>query len=138
VRQEVSDHEGEVVEGEVGGAAQGADHGALLVGGLPGQPMRPGRMVETVLGAALAPLADGLGADAKAPGQNAGGLAGAGDLGTDRGRATGMGMDLQHGSSPSGPRGPEAFEAVGILYNGSPDRIPIMSRDLTAKPLSEF
>jgi hypothetical protein len=62
VRQEVSDHKGEVVEGEVGGAAQGADHGTLLVGGLPGQPMRPGRMVETVLGAALAPLADGLGA----------------------------------------------------------------------------
>src|SRR3712207_6921627 len=31
---------------------------------------------------------------------------------------------LQHGSAPSRPRGPEALEAVGMLYNGEPDRVP--------------
>jgi hypothetical protein len=101
VRQEVGDHEGEVVEGEVGRPAQRADHGPFLLGGLPGQPMRPGGMVEAVPGPALAPLADGLGADAEAPGQDAGGLAGAGDLGADGRGGAGIGMDLQHGSSSS-------------------------------------
>jgi hypothetical protein len=99
--QEVGDHEGQVVEGEVGGAAQRADHGALLLGGLPGQPVRPGRVVQAVLRAALAPLADGLGADAEAPGQDAGGFVGAGDLGADGRRGAGIGVDLQHGSSSS-------------------------------------
>jgi hypothetical protein len=37
MRQEVGQHEGEVIEGEVGGAAQGADDSALFLGGLPGQ-----------------------------------------------------------------------------------------------------
>jgi hypothetical protein len=36
VRQGVGDHEGEVVEGEAGGPAERAGHGALLVGGPPG------------------------------------------------------------------------------------------------------
>ena len=36
VRQEMADHEGEVVEGEVGRLAQGADHGTLFICGLPG------------------------------------------------------------------------------------------------------
>ena len=53
VRQEVADHEGVVVEGEAGGAAKGADHGALLVRGLPGQPMRPGGAVQAVPGPRL-------------------------------------------------------------------------------------
>jgi hypothetical protein len=41
VGQEVRDDEGEVVEGEVGGAAERADHGALLLRRLPGQAVRP-------------------------------------------------------------------------------------------------
>ena len=70
---------------------------------------------EAVLRAALAPLADGLGADTEAPGEVAGALAGAGDLGPDGWRGTGIGMDLQHGSSPSRGRGMEALEAVGVV-----------------------
>src|SRR3712207_9081335 len=46
---------------------------------LPGQPVRPRGAVEAVRRAALAPLADGLGADAVALGQGSAGLAGAGD-----------------------------------------------------------
>jgi hypothetical protein len=44
----VTDHEGEIVEQEVGGTAQGADHGALLLAGLPRQLVRPGGMVEAI------------------------------------------------------------------------------------------
>jgi hypothetical protein len=58
VRQEVGDHEGEVVEREAGGAAQLADHGALLLARLPGQPARAAGAVPAVLGPAPAPLAD--------------------------------------------------------------------------------
>src|SRR3712207_6983303 len=58
VGQEVRDHEGEVVEREAGGAAQGADHGALLRAGLPGQLVRPGGPVEAALGPALAPRSE--------------------------------------------------------------------------------
>ena len=101
VRQEMGDHEGQVVEGEVGGAAERADHRALLLRRLPGQAVRPGGVVEAIVRATLAPLADGLGADAEAPGQDAGGLAGAGDLGADGRGGAGIGMDLQHGSSSS-------------------------------------
>ena len=96
VGQEVGDHEGEVVEGEVGGAAQGADHRALLLGGLPGQPVRPGGAVEASFWPALAPLADGRGADAVTLGQNAGAFGRAGDLGAHGGGGTGVGMDRQH------------------------------------------
>src|SRR3712207_2383423 len=46
VRQEVAQREGQVVEREAGGAADRADDGALLFGGPPGQPVRPGRVVE--------------------------------------------------------------------------------------------
>ena len=101
VGQEVADHEGEVIEGEVVGAAQRADHGPLLLGGLPGQLVRLGGAVEAVLRAALAPLADGIGADTVALGQHAAGLIGAGDLGADGGGGAGIGMDLEHGSPPS-------------------------------------
>jgi hypothetical protein len=88
-------------------------------------------MVEAVLRAALAPLADGLGADAVAPGQDAGGLVRAGDLGADRRGGASIRVDLPHGSSPSRPRGPEALEAGRILYDGPPDRVPAMLRDQT-------
>src|ERR687886_66473 len=84
VRQEVVDHEGEVIQREAGRAAQGAHHGALLLARLPGQLVRTRGTVEAVPGPALAPLANGLGADPETPGQRAGGLGGAGDLGADR------------------------------------------------------
>src|SRR4051794_22014340 len=89
VRQEVGDDEGEVVEGEVGGPAQCADHGTLLFRGLPGQSVRPGGAIEAVVRTPLAPLADGLGADAEALGQHARALPGAGDVGADRGGGAG-------------------------------------------------
>ena len=69
--QEVGDHEGEVVEGEVGGPAQATDDGSLFLARLPRQPVRSGGAVQAVRGTALAPLADGLGADAIAPGESA-------------------------------------------------------------------
>jgi hypothetical protein len=90
-------------------------------------------VVETVIYAALAPLPHGLGTDAVAPGENAGGLARAGDLGPDGRGGAGIGVDLVHRSPSSRLRCPEALEAVGILYNGLPDRIPTMLRDQTAR-----
>ena len=75
VREEVGDHEGEVVEREAGRPAQGAHHGALLLARLPGQLVRPDGAVPAVVRAALAPLPNGLGADAVASGQLADGLA---------------------------------------------------------------
>jgi len=83
MRQEMGDDEGEVVEREAGGAAQRTDDGALLLTGLPRQPVGPGRAVLAVSGSALAPLADGLGRDAVTLGQHAGTLVRAGDLGAD-------------------------------------------------------
>ena len=41
MRQEVGDHEGQVIERKAGGLAQGADDGPLLLGGFPGQLVRP-------------------------------------------------------------------------------------------------
>ena len=96
VRQEVLEREGQVVEGEAGGAADRADDGALFLGRPPGQLARPGGMVEAVFRAALAPLADGLGADPEAPGQHARGLAGSGDLGPDRRGGAGFRVDRRH------------------------------------------
>lgn len=96
VRQEVAHHESEVVEREVGGPSQGADHGALLLTRLPGQPVRTGRAVQAVGGAAFAPLADGLGADAVAACDGAAGLGGSCDLGADGGRGAGIRVDVEH------------------------------------------
>jgi len=45
---------------------------------------------------ALAPLANGLGADAEAPGQLARGLGGTGDLGAHGRGGAGVGMDREH------------------------------------------
>ena len=98
VWQKVRDNECEVVEREVGGAPQGANDGALLLGSFPGQPARAGGAVEAIVGATLAPLAHGLGADAIALGYNAAGLAGAGDLGADGRGGAGIRVDVQHGS----------------------------------------
>ena len=59
-------------------------------------------MVPTILGAALAPFADGLGADAVAFGKFAGGLGRASDFGTHDGCGSGIGMDLIHGADLHG------------------------------------
>jgi hypothetical protein len=59
---------------------------------------RPRRVVQAVCRTTLAPLADGLGGDAIALGEDAGALVGAGDLGTGDGRGAGVQMDLQHRS----------------------------------------
>src|SRR3712207_4842520 len=75
-------------------ARRSAQTTALLLGGLPGQPVGRGGAVEAVLRAAPAPLADGLGAHAVAPGEDAAGLLRAGDLGADGGRGAGIGVDL--------------------------------------------
>src|SRR5215213_3099281 len=80
MRQEVRDDEGQIIEGEAGGQAQGTDDGTLFLGGFPGQLVRPAGVVRAVLGPAFAPLADGLGAHTEALGQDARGLGRAGNL----------------------------------------------------------
>jgi hypothetical protein len=79
----VRHHEGEVVEREVCGPAQGADDGPLLLGRLSGQLVRPSGAVLAVGRPALEPLANRRGGDAKPLSESAGALAGAGDLGAD-------------------------------------------------------
>ena len=49
MRQEVRDDEGQIVEGKAGGLAQSADDRPLLLGGFPGQLVRPAAMVLAVL-----------------------------------------------------------------------------------------
>src|SRR5215210_1502837 len=100
MRQEVGDDEGQIIEREAGGTAQGADHRPLLLAGLPRQPVRTAGAVPAVLRSALAPLADGLGGDAIALGQRARRLSRAGDLGTDGRRGTGVGVDRKHQAAP--------------------------------------
>ena len=94
--------------------------------------MRPGGAVQAIGGTPLAPLADGLGAHRVALGQGTGGLAGAGDLGADGGRGAGVRMDPQPGSFSSRRPGAQALEAMGVLYDRQPDRVPTMLRDQTA------
>src|SRR3954447_11156678 len=96
MRQEVREDEGEIVEREAGGAAQGADDGALLLARLPGQLVRTRRAVLAVGGTALAPLADGLGGHTVAACQHAGALLRAGDLGADSGGGAGIRVDGEH------------------------------------------
>jgi hypothetical protein len=40
-------------------------------------------------------------------------------------------MDLKHGSSSSRRPGAQALKEMAVLYDGQPDRIPIMLRDQT-------
>ena len=49
MRQEVRDDEGQIVEGKAGGLAQSADDRTFLLGGFPGQLVRPAAMVLAVL-----------------------------------------------------------------------------------------
>ena len=104
VRQEVADHEGEVIQREAGGATQRADHGALLLARLPGQLVRAAGAVPALGRPAFAPLANGLGADAVAPGQLAGELARAGDLGAHGWGGAGVRVDREHQATPPAGR----------------------------------
>ena len=54
MRQEVRDDEGQIVEGKAGGLAQSADDRPFLLGGFPGQLVRPAAMVLAVLRPACA------------------------------------------------------------------------------------
>src|SRR3954471_21023968 len=100
VRQEVGNHEGEIVEWEAGGTAQGADHGALLLARLPRQLARAAGAVPALRRPTLAPLADRLGADTVARGQDTRALARAGDLGTDHRGGAGVRVDGEHQTVP--------------------------------------
>ncbi len=68
----------------------------LLLGGLPGQLVRPAGVVLAVLYSALAPLADGLDAHAEALGQHAGGPSRAGNLLADGWGGAGLRMKRVH------------------------------------------
>src|ERR1700759_1636694 len=131
MRQEMGDDKCQVIEGEVGDPAQHADNGALLLGGLPGQLVRSRRVVQAVFRTPLAPLADGLGGDAIALGEDAGALMGAGDLGTRDGRGAGVRMDLQHCSNLPLSGRAQTFEQVAVGHNSMPHRVPTMFRNLT-------
>ena len=104
VRQEVADHEGEVIQREAGGATQRAYHGALLLARLPGQLVRAAGAVPALGRPAFAPLANGLGADAVAPGQLAGELARAGDLVAHGRGGAGVRVDREHQATPPAGR----------------------------------
>ena len=131
MRQEMGDDKRQVIEREVGDPAQRADNGALLLGCLPGQLVRPRRVVQAVCRTALAPLADGLGGHAIALGEDAGALMGAGDLGAGDGRGAGVRMDLQHRSDLPLSGLDQTVEQVAIRGNSMPHRVPTMFRDLT-------
>src|SRR4051812_26933705 len=131
MRQEMGDDKRQVIEGEVAHPAQRADNGALRLGGLPGQVVRPRRMVQAVCRTPLAPLADGLGGHAIALGEDAAALMGAGDLGTGDGRGAGVRMDLQHRSDLPLSGLDQTFKQVAIRGNSMPHRVPTMFRNLT-------
>ena len=59
--------------------------------------VRPGGMVQTILDTTLAPLADRLGADTVASGQDTSRFLGAGNLGTDRWDGAGAGVNMPQG-----------------------------------------
>ena len=74
MRQEVADHKGEVIQRKAGCATQRTDNGALFIRCFPGQLVRAAGAILTVGRPALAPLADRLGRDAIALGQDPGWL----------------------------------------------------------------
>src|SRR5690349_5722292 len=92
-------------------------------------------MVQAVCRTALAPLADGLGGDAIALGEDAAALVRAGDLGTGDGCGAGVRMDLQHRSDLPLTGLHQTFKQVAVGGNSMPDRVPTMFRDLTASSL---
>src|SRR4051812_43782320 len=132
MRQEMGDDKRQVIEREVGDPAQRADNGALRLGCLPGQLVRPRRMVQAVCRTTLAPLADGLGGDAIALGEEAAALLGAGDLGPRDGRGAGVRRDLQHRSDLPLSDLDQTFKQVAVGGNSMSHRVPTMLRNLTA------
>src|SRR4051794_21853024 len=88
-------------------------------------------MVQAVCSPTLAPLADGLGGDAIALGEDAGALVGAGDLSTGDGGGAGVRMDPQHRSDRPLSGLDQTFKQVAIRGNSMPHRVPTMLRDLT-------
>src|SRR3954454_14479273 len=132
VREEVAHHEGEVVEREAGRAAQGAHHRPLLLARLPRQLVRAAGAVPAVGRAALAPLANGLGTDAVAPGQLAAGLGGAGDLGARPAWCGRWGGSRASGRSSRPGRSLEAVEAPRVGRDRPTRLIPTTFRSQTA------
>jgi hypothetical protein len=132
MRQEMCSDKRQIIEREVGDAAQRADNGAFLLGCLPGQLVRPRRVVQAIGRTTLAPLADGLGGHAIALGEDAGALMGAGDLGTGDRRGAGVRMDLPHGSDLPLSGLDQTVKQVTIGDNSMPHRVPTMFRNLTA------
>ena len=96
MRQEVRDHKREIIERKAGGLPQGADDRPLFLCGFPGQPVRPAAVILAVVGTALAPFADGLGAHAEAFRQPTGGLGRAGNLAPNGRSSAGLRVDGQH------------------------------------------
>jgi hypothetical protein len=96
MRQEVAHHEGEIIEGKTRGPTQGADNRPLLVGGFPRQLVWAAGAILAGVEAALAPLANGLGAHPIALGQHTRRFARAGDLGAHGWGGAGVGMDGEH------------------------------------------
>jgi hypothetical protein len=47
-------------------------------------------------------------------------------------------MDLQHGLPPAVRGGGQALEAIRVVYNGKPYRIPTMIRDQTGSTTVAF
>src|SRR5215212_5583406 len=106
MRQKVGDHEGAVIQRKAGRTTQGADDGPLFLGGFPGQLVRPAGVVLTVVRPALTPLADGLGRDAIALGQDPGWLSGSRNLGPDGRGGASLGVDRGHQRAPRVPGAP--------------------------------
>jgi hypothetical protein len=98
MRQKVRDHEGEVIPRKARRTPQRADDGPLFLGSFPGQLVRPAGVVLTVGSPALAPLADRLGRDAIALGQDPGWLSGSSNLGPDGRGGASLGVDRWGGS----------------------------------------
>lgn len=74
MRQEVTKHESQVIEGKARGASHGADDRTLFLCHAPGQALWPAGPVLAGSLAALAPFANGFVADAVAPGHDPDGL----------------------------------------------------------------
>jgi hypothetical protein len=106
MRQKVGDHKGQVIQGKARRTTQGADDGPLLLGGFPGQLVRPAGVVLTVGRATLAPLADRLGRDAIALRQDSGWLPRSSDLGPDGWGGASLGVDRVHQRVPRVPGAP--------------------------------
>src|ERR1700753_204505 len=138
MRQEMCNDKRQVIEREVGDPAQHADNGAFRLGCLPGQLVRPCRVVQAVCRTPLAPLADGLGGHAIALGEDAGALMGAGDRGPGDGRGAGVRMDLPHRSDLPLSGLDQTVKQVAIGDNSMPYRVPQMFRNLTTKGLYTF